>query len=153
MSTVAVSCLNKTITERFCHGDLLYVWITKEGEQSSRREHAQKRKKTEETKTFFLTNFSNTLHTFMPAEEGERHNEWMVDTLCKASRIMNSYTCHMLLTDSWQLHFPPLSVFLLLFQSPNLQICFLFPPLTPPTIPPFPPLVSHPLYLSIHWIS
>lgn len=46
---------------------------------------------------------------------------------------MNSYTCHLLLTDSWQLHFPPLS--LSFCSSFNLQICSVYLPLTPPTVP------------------
>lgn len=73
-----------------------------------------------ERMNLFPANFSNTLHTFMTTKERERHREWMVDPVCKASRIMNSYTCHMLLADSWELQFPPLFIFLFLSQSPNL---------------------------------
>lgn len=52
--------------------------------------------------------------------DGERGN----GRLCSwASRIMNSCTCHMPQTDSWQLHFTPLSVSPLLFQFPNLSLC------------------------------
>lgn len=64
---------------------------------------------------------SNKLFLHIPEIHGgwrERNGER--DTVCKASGIMNSYTCHMLLTDSWQLHFPPLSILLYFCQSPNL---------------------------------
>lgn len=143
-------CVNKTITEHFCHGDLVFVGKTKRAEQSV---HA--RGKTEETKgfLFFHTNFTNTLHTLMTAEEAERDREMGGGAVWKASGIMNSYTCHMRLTDSWQPHFPPLSVFLFLFQSPNL-----LPPNklhlpaahSPSSLRTHPaPLVSHLHYLSV----